>query len=131
MSVFVLKELEAIKGSKYDFFKLDIEGKCNFDNFENKIRSQKRYYSEFKTLLSYAQLYADGIRLPEIKIGTVHLNIKDISAYEFKSKHLRIYFFHTFSNPDRIIAFCGFKNNQKKDINSLTSIIKRFLNEYQ
>lgn len=108
---------------------MEINGKCNFTDFEKEISSKKRYYSEFKTLIAYADLYANGEKLPEKKLGTVHLHIKDISAFEFKSMHLRIYFFHTISNPDKIIAFCGFKNRQKKDINSFTSVVKRFLNE--
>ena len=55
MSEFVLKEIEAIKGSKYDFYKLEINGECSLDEFENEISSNKQYYSEFVTLISYAQ----------------------------------------------------------------------------
>jgi hypothetical protein len=129
MPEFVLKEIEAIKGSKYDFYKLEINGVCSLDEFENKIYSNKQYYSEFKTLISYAQLFADGIRLPDKKLGTVHLNITDVASFEFKSKHLRIYFFCTNSNPDKIVVLCGYKNKQKSDITRLTSIVKRYLND--
>jgi len=127
MSRFVLKEIEEIKGSKYDFYKLEIDGNCALDEFENEICSNSQHLSEFTTLLSYAQHYANGNKLPDKKLGTVYLNIKDISAFEFKSKHLRIYFFCTSSNPDRIIALCGYKNKQPSDINKLTNIIKRYL----
>lgn len=129
MSGFVLKEIEAIKGSKYDFYKLEIDGTCVLDEFEDEIYSNRQYYSEFTTLISYAQLFADGEKLPDKKLGAVYLNIKNVSAFEFKSKHLRIYFFYTNSNPDRIIALCGFKNKQKSDITRLTNIIKRYLND--
>ncbi len=129
MPEFVLKEIEAIKGSKYDFYKLEINGVCSLDEFENKIYSNKQYYSEFKTLISYAQLFADGIRLPDKKLGTVHLNITDVASFAFKSKHLRIYFFCTNSNPDKIVVLCGYKNKQKSDITRLTSIVKRYLND--
>ncbi len=131
MSEFVTKKLEEIKGSKFNFFKLVINGKCYFSDFENEIRSNKRYYSEFKTLLTYAELYANGAKLPSKKHNTVHINVKDVSAFEFKSKHLRIYFFYSIDNPDRIIAFCGYKNRQKKDINSFKSIVLRFLTQLQ
>ena len=65
MSGFVLKEIEAIKGCKHDFYKLEIDGSCSYDEFEDKIRSTQQYYSEFTTLLAYAQFFADGKRLPE------------------------------------------------------------------
>lgn len=129
MSEFVLKEIEAIKGTKYDFYELEINGACPLDEFENEICSNKQYYSEFKTLISYAQLFADGKRLPDKKLGTIHLNIQDVSSLEFKSKHLRIYFFYTDSNPDRIVALCGYKNKQKPDIKRLTGIVKRYLQD--
>ena len=129
MSEFVLKEIEAIKGSKYDFYKLEINGVCSLDEFENEISSNKQYSSEFTTLISYAQYYADGGRLPDKKLNTIQLNIKDVTSFEFKSKHLRIYFFHTNSNPDKIVALCGCKKKQKSDINRLTSIVKRYLND--
>jgi len=128
MSDFVLKEIEAIKGSKYNFYKLEINGTCALDVFEKEIRTNKQYYSEFTTLISYAQLFADGFRIPPDKLGTIHLNINNVFAFEFKSKHLRVYFFHSKSNPARIVALCGYKNKQKSDINSLTSLIKRYLN---
>ncbi|HHV87050.1 MAG TPA: hypothetical protein GXX42_14780 [Petrimonas sp.] len=127
MSGFVLKEIEEIKGSKYDFYKLEIDGNCAFDEFENKICSNKQHLSEFTTLLSYAQHYANGERIPDKKLKPIYLKIKDVSTFEFRSKHLRIYFFCTSSNPDRIIALCGYKNRQKSDISSLTSIVKRYL----
>jgi len=99
MSRFVLKEIEAIKGSKYDFYKLEIDGICDFDEFENDIYSKKRYISEFKTLISYAQIFADGARLPDNKLAPIYLKINDVSAFEFKSKHLRIYFFARIITP--------------------------------
>ena len=129
MSGFVLKEIETIKGSKYDFYKLEIDGTCAFDEFENKIGCNKQHLSEFTTQISYAQFYANGERLPDKKLRPVYLKIKDVSAFEFRSKHLRIYFFCTSSNPDRIITLCGYKNQQKSDIVQLTSIVKRYLND--
>ncbi len=129
MSEFVLKEIEAIKGSKYNFYELEINGTCPLDAFENEICTNKQYYSEFKTLVSYVQHFADGERLPDKKLGTIYLNIEEISSFEFKSKHLRIYFYCANSNPDRIVVLCGYKNKQKPDITRLTSIVKRYLND--
>lgn len=127
MSGFVLKDIEAIKGSKYDFYKLEIDGVCSLDDFENEILSNKRYLSEFRTIIAYAQLFADGKGLPVNKMAPIHLNVNEVSAFEFKSKHLRIYFFRTNNNPDRIVALCGYKNKQRSDIKLLKSIVKRYL----
>lgn len=127
MSEFVLKEIEAIKGSKYDFYKLEIDGDCAFDEFEKEISSNKKYFSEFKSLLSYAQHYANGSSLPDRKLKPIHLKIQDVTTLELRSKNLRIYFFYSRSQPDRIIALCGYKKKQKSDIIKLTSKIKRYL----
>ena len=129
MPKFVLKEIDAIKGSRHKIFKLEIDGKCQFDIFEANITEEKQYFSEFTTLTSYMQIYADGQRLPDKKLNVIHLNIKDVSAYEFKSKNLRIYFFYTSQDPGRIITLCGYKNQQKSDIAKFQSLIKRYLIE--
>lgn len=129
MSEFVLKKIEAIKGSKYDFYKLEIDGSCSLDEFEDEIISNKQYHSEFTTLISYAQMFADGNKIPAKKLDTIHLNIKDISTLEFRSKHLRIYFFYINNDQERIVALCGYKSKQKPDIKSLNSIVNRYIKQ--
>lgn len=127
MSEFVLKEIDAIKGSKYDFYKLEIDGSCALDEFEDEIKYNKQYQTEFTTLITYAQLFADGSRIPPKKLGTIYLNIKNVTTFEFKSKHLRIYFFCINNDQNQIVALCGYKNKQKPDINRLSSIVKRYI----
>lgn len=128
MSEFVLIDIDEIKGSEYDFYKLEINGVCPLDDFEESLTNNPQYLSQYHTIFSYAQFYADGLRIPPKKLNTIKLNIDDVSIYEFKSRHLRVYFFHTSDNPDRIIALGGFKNRQKADIRKLSSIIIRYIN---
>lgn len=128
MSEFVLIDIDEIRGSKYDFYKLEINGVCPFDDFEESLSSNPQYLSQFRTIFSYAQFYADGLRIPPKKLNTIKLNIDNVSIFEFKSHHLRVYFFYTSDNPDRIIALGGFKSQQKADIRKLSSMITRYIN---
>lgn len=129
MSEYVLKKIEAIKDSKYNFFQLEVDGTCQLNDFENEIKNNKQYTSEFTTLIAYAQHYADGKIIPEKKINVIKTHLKEVNVNEFKSKHLRIYFFFFDNNPDRIITLCGYKNQQKRDVIKLMGIIQRFIKQ--
>lgn len=50
MSEFVLIDIDEIRGSKYDFYKLEINGVCPFDDFEESLSSNPQYLSQFRTI---------------------------------------------------------------------------------
>ncbi len=126
MPTFALKKVEAIQ-AKQELDELIIDGIGQLTEFERLIeKTDTRYLTEFKTLLSYMDYAANGNSLPDTKFkdvtpdGTMH------KEYEFKSKHLRIY---AIKQPNgKIIVLGGFKTTQKADFKRFRSLKEQYLN---
>lgn len=125
MPVFALKKIEAIVGVQ-EFFEILIDGNSQFDDFYNKVKTNKQYVSEIKTILSIMDLVANLVFLPQNKVKNITPEKEAVKEYEFKSKNLRVYAFHL-ENTGKIVAYWGFKNNQKSDIKHFRSIKKMFI----
>lgn len=126
MSTFALRKVEAVK-ARQELDELVIDGIGQLEVFEQLIaETDKRFLTEFKTLLSYMEYAANGNSLPDTKFkdvtpaGTVH------KEYEFKSKHLHIYAIKQANG--RIIVLGGFKTTQKADFKRFRSLKEQYLN---
>ena len=126
MSTFTLRKVEVVK-AKQELDELVIDGIGQLEVFEQLIaETDKRFLTEFRTLLSYMEYAANGNSLPDTKFkdvtpaGTVH------KEYEFKSKHLRIYTIKQANG--RIIVLGGFKTTQKADFKRFRSLKEQYLN---
>lgn len=117
---FAFLKIEAIHCSRITFKKLSRNGICLLDEFENEIKNNSQYASEFKNILAYIELYSSGYILPKSKFR----EIKDAKykQFEFKSKNLRVY--AVSGEESKIIVMGGYKSSQSKDINKLKSILK-------
>jgi len=125
MHIFATENMEEVKGSQQTFDKLFINGKCLLDDFEEEIRKNKQHYSEYKTILSYMNMLADGQSLPRKKFREIEGKKPNVKRYEFKSKNLRVY---AFNKPNgKIVVIGGYKSNQDKDITQLNAIVTEFL----
>lgn len=124
MRTFATQIIEAVKG-KQIFEKLIVNGICLLDEFEEEIKVNPQYTSEFKKILSYMDFVANGTLLPKTKFREIKGDRIKIKRYEFKSKHLRIYAFN--QSGGKIVVMGGYKNNQDADIRQFNSIIKEFL----
>jgi hypothetical protein len=115
MPIFALCKIEAIKG-RQEFDKLVVDGKCPFDDFENKLETQ--YRSEMAGIYHYMQDVADLKTLPKTKFhyydnDKKKKNKDGVREFEFKSKHLRVY---GITQPNgKLIITGGTKANQKTD----------------
>lgn len=91
MSTFALRKVEAVNAKqKLDELVVDEEGQL--EAFERLIEAtDKRFITEFRTLLSYMEYAANGNSLPDTKFKDVTPEDSTIKEYEFKSKHLRVY----------------------------------------
>lgn len=123
MSKFALVKIEAVKGH-IKFFKLERDGKCDFDEFEKD--AKENFSKEINKIHYRIDLLSRGERLPETQYRILKGAIKDTTLFEVKSNNLRIYCFaekHTGS----IVVIGGYKINQKKDLNRFEGIIKSYL----
>ena len=126
MHTFALKRIEQIKG-KIGFFKLEIDGVCEFDEF-CKTLEEKKEGSKLRTI--YAIMESASNISPSRLPGTKYKELEgrhrgdDVKEYEIKKKPYRVYMFR--DDEGNIIVFGGIKNNQKKDITRFRSIKKEY-----
>ncbi|MDR7211997.1 hypothetical protein [Flavobacterium piscis] len=123
MPKFALSNIEAING-KQTFNQLEVNDQKQLDIFETELKDTT-YISEFGTLLTYMEYVANNRTLPHTKFKDITPQKQKVKEYEFKSKHLRIYAIQQMNG--KIIVLCGFKNNQKEDINKFRSLKKLYL----
>jgi len=110
--------------------KLEVNGKCNFDEFYKGIVNEGTYVEELDTIQLYLSKLGQNEDIPakkfkELKGRKGSDNIKD---YELITGNLRVYCCKG-SNRDKIIILAGKKSNQKKDIPKFRKIKLDFINE--
>ena len=126
MRKFATVEMKEVKGSMQTFEKLYVDTVCFIDEFEKEIKDNPQHSSEYKTILSYMNFFANGQMLPETKFRVLKGGKGDIKRFEFKSKNLRIYAIA--NSGGKLVIMGGFKKNQKRDINKLNEIAKDYIN---
>jgi hypothetical protein len=121
---FVLQEISEIVG-KLKIFKLLIDGKCEYDEFELKIEKDGNLRSELRTIETRLFEIAECKSLPEKKFRDITPKKVSNKEYEIKTSNLRIYLFHE-KNTGHIIVCGGKKGSQSADIKHF----RKIKNEY-
>jgi hypothetical protein len=127
MHTFALKKIEQVKGKIY-FYKLEVDGHCEFDEFCEQLESKKEG-SKLRTI--YAIMDSASNIAPTRLPGTKYKELSgrppgdDVKEYEIKKKPYRVYLFK--DDEGNIIVFGGSKSNQKKDIKRFRSIKNEYL----
>lgn len=120
MPIFALINIDQVKG-KIKFFKLEIDGICEFDNFCKELESTKEGVKVLKTIYAIIDSASNLKHLPrtkfrELKGRKLSDKIKD---YELKKGDNRIYMF---MDSGYVVVFAGTKNKQNQDIAKLRRI---------
>jgi len=124
MGTFVLRKISSLRGFQ-TFYKLYIDDKCQFDEFESSIKNNERLKNELAKIYAYMEFVANGVSLPSSKFKDITPKKQTVKEYEFKSRQLRLYAIKT--SKGKIVVLCGYKNNQNRDIRTFRSIQKRYL----
>jgi hypothetical protein len=124
MHKFALENIKAIRG-KQEFSKIIIDGKCPFDEFEEKLVNNPKLTRELGSLYQYMEFHANGVLLPKEKFRKLKGSKGPVAEYEFKTKNLRVYIIR--KPGGKIIIIGGTKNNQKKDLVRFRSIKQNYL----
>jgi hypothetical protein len=126
MHRFALKNIEQVKG-KISFFKLEIDGKCYFDDFCKSFVSpeeEKVLAVIYATMDSVANLkFLPNTKFRELKGRRKSDKIKD---FEIKKDDIRVYLFK--DKAGHIVVFAGCKNDQEEDIARLRRIKLEYIN---
>ena len=128
MHRFALLPIEQIKG-KINFFKLEVDGECEFDNFINDL-TESGELSIVHTLFALMESVANLTFLPQKKYRELKGRHKNdiIKDYEIKKSvngvPKRIYLFK--DSVGNIVVFGSSKASQEKDIARLRRIKKEY-----
>ncbi len=117
-----------VNNPQYGYYKLYIDGVCQFDEFLEEIKKNKNDRKLFNYIIQYMDGLTDQNRYPKTKFNHIEdSNRSDI--FEFKKDRLRVYVIK--QKPNMFIIIGGYKNNQKKDIKNLKSKVKDFPKDYE
>ncbi|GAB3491587.1 hypothetical protein GCM10027341_04780 [Spirosoma knui] len=126
MSTFALRKVQAVN-AKQELDELVIDEIGQLTLFEELLqKTDKRFLSEYRTLLTYMEYIANGNSLPDTKFRDVTPEGVVVKEYEFKSKHLRVYAIK--KSNGKIIILGGFKTTQKADFKRFRSLKEQYLN---
>ncbi len=118
MADYFTKPFELVHNPQYQFHKLYIDNECQFDTFMKDIEmnGNKKELASFASIIAYMDAISDLIMLPKTKFRHIE-NAGRKDVFEFKKDNLRVYVI--MQRPDVYIILGGYKNNQKKDINTI------------
>ena len=125
MSIFAIKRITEIDGS-IPFYKMIINGICQYDEFESAIKREGNYTTELIKIQTRMQELSEGKLLPINKFKPLLHNSNWFNEYEIKTKNLRVYLIHE-PGTGRIIICGGKKRNQGKDIRHFRNILKSYI----
>lgn len=114
---------EDVNNPQYKFYKLHVDGSCQFDEFIDMVWRNKSDKKSFMSIIAYMDGLTDQNHYPSSKFNHIEDPVRH-DIYEFKKDRLRVYVVK--QKPDIYIILGGFKGTQKKDINHLKSLLKGF-----
>jgi putative component of toxin-antitoxin plasmid stabilization module len=126
MNKFALIYIDEIAG-RIKIFKLLVNNRCEFDEFEKQIETEGSYSSELVTIQTRLHEIADGKLLPKEKFRNITPKKELVKEYEIKTRHLRVYLVNE-EKTGRVIVCGGKKTTQQKDLNHFRRIKKEYLN---
>jgi len=110
-----------------DVYKLVRNGKCLLDEFVNDIKKDKNLEPELGDLFANIEDVANGELLPSNRYKILKLGKLPFTAFEAKTKNLRLYLFHE-RNTGIVLIIGGKKTEQDEDLDRIKRIIKEYSN---
>lgn len=121
MNQYSTKEFDLVKGGQYAYFKLYVNGECQFDKFMEEVEKDPRQRKWLGSIIAYMEFISDRNILRKDKFRQINDAGRD-DVFEFKKECLRVYVIK--QKPNMYIILGGFKNNQTKDISLLKLRVK-------
>lgn len=124
MIIFTKEKILAFR-TRQDVYKLVRNGKCLLDEFVKDIKEDKNLEPELSDLFANIEDVANGELLPYNRYKILKLGKLPFTAYEAKTKSLRLYLFHE-RNTGVILIIGGKKTEQDEDLERIKRIIKEY-----
>jgi hypothetical protein len=128
MRNFVLHKIDQVKG-KISFYRLEIDGRCEFNDFCNELEMTGKT-NVLATILAIMDSVANLQFLPKTKYRELKGRLKSdkVKDFEVKKDEYRVYLFKI--DDGNIVAFGGYKKDQKEDIKRLRRIKSEFVKAF-
>lgn len=124
MGKFVIEKISEIDG-KVPFYKLLINGACEFDDFWEEIEKDGNLKRELALIQARMLDVSNSKTLPQNKFRNITPKKDNVTEYEIKTKHLRVYLFQE-KYTGKIIVCAGKKTTQNKDIKHFRKLKKQY-----
>lgn len=121
MTEYRIEPFNLPKDGTYNYYKLYVDGVCQFDDFLDEIETNALDSKWFGYIVRFMEVITRSNSLDTTKFNPIK-GIGRHDVYEFKKKHLRVYVIE--KKPDMYIVLGGYKSTQKNDINLLKSRLK-------
>ena len=113
---------DLVNNPNYTFYKLYVDGKCDFDKFLDDINKNIADKKSFTAIINYMDSLSARL-LSSKMYNHIHDNER-ADLYEFKKNDLRVYVID--QRPNIYIVMGGHKKEQKKDIAKFKNKTKNF-----
>ena len=119
---------ELTNNPNYTYYKLYVDGKCEFDDFLEEIKKNVAAQKNMNAIITYMDILSAQL-LPASKFNYIKSGERT-DLYEFKKNNLRVYVID--QRPNIYIVMGGYKSTQKnKDIPRLIRKTKDFPKKQQ
>ena len=120
-----IQELDIIHNQKCHFYKVSINGKCQFDKFVSEVETNRRNKSALADIFSRMDLFDPDLKSPKEKFNHIKGGKYDRNdLFEFKKDQLRVYVI--LIKPDVYVVYGGYKKEQPKDIIRIFNAVNAF-----
>lgn len=122
MAEYKTEILKLVNNPNYTYYKLYVDGKCNFDEFYNEVARNVADMKSMTAIIAYMDSLSAQM-LPSTIYNYIHDNGRS-DLYEFKKKNLRVYVID--QRPNIYVVMGGYKGSQKRDIANFKEKVKEF-----
>lgn len=122
MAKYKTEILDLVNNPNYTYYKLYVDGKCNFDEFYEEIAHNVADLKNMAAIVRYMDALSAQL-LPSTMYNYIH-DKKRTDLYEFKKKNIRVYVID--QRPSIYVVMGGYKSSQKRDIANLKEKVKEF-----
>ena len=123
-----IQEFDIIHNQKCHFYKLLIDGKCQFDEFASKAEANSADRKSLVNIYSRMDSFDPDLKLPKEKFNHIKGGKYDRNdLFEFKKDQLRVYVI--LIKPNVYVVYGGYKKEQPKDISRIFNAVNTFTEE--
>lgn len=122
---YIKERLDLVNNPTYVYYKLYVDGKCQFDEFYNEVIRDVKKSKDMAAIINLMDNLG-AMMLPSTKFNHIQ-DSQRCDLFEFKKNSLRVYVISR--KPEIYVVMGGDKKDQKQDIAKFKKKVKDFPKE--